>query len=175
MVSGTGATGPIIDRDIMARAVEERAGRPVFLLDLAVPRDVDPGAGELPGVTVANLDHLKGVVAGADEAEIRSVRRIVAEEVARFSGWRRAARLAPVIEGLYQRGERVRRMELDRVRTRLADLTEEERAAVELATRAIVAKLLHDPVVRAKGLPEGADHQARLLARLFGLEDPPPA
>jgi glutamyl-tRNA reductase len=175
VVSGTGATGLIVDRETMARAVNERGGRAVFVLDLAVPRDVDPAAGDLPGVTLANLDHLKDVVAGADESEIRSVRRIVSEEVARFSGWRRATRLAPVIEGLYQRGERVRRRELERVRARLADLTDEERAAVEAATRAIVAKLLHDPVVRAKALSDGADHQARLLAQLFGLEDPPPA
>ena len=88
------------------------------------------------------------------------------------SQWRRAARLAPVIEALYERGERIRRSELARARARLAGLTEEERAAVDATTRAIVAKLLHDPVVRAKAMPEGGDQQARLLARLFGLEEP---
>jgi glutamyl-tRNA reductase len=155
--------------------MDGRDGRPLFLLDLAVPRDVDAEAAEVPGVTLVNLDHLKDLVAGADEGEVARVRSIVAEEVAKFSAWRRAARLAPVIEGLYERGELVRRRELDRIEPRLGGLTEDQRAAVEAATRAIVAKLLHDPVVRAKELGDGADHEVRLLARLFGLHVPPPA
>src|SRR5919197_3737535 len=172
VLSATGATGVVIDRDAVATAMEGRPTRPLFVLDLAVPRDVEPAAGDVEGVTLANLDHQKDVVGGADEGEVRKARTIVGEEVVRFSAWRRAARLAPLIEGLYARGERVRRSELERVRTRLAGLPDEQRAAGEAATRGIVAKLLHDPVVRAKALPEGQDQQAQLLARLFGLKDP---
>jgi glutamyl-tRNA reductase len=175
VVSATGATGLVVEREAVAGATTRRDGRPLFLLDLAVPRDVDPAASELPGVTVANIDDLKAVVSGADRAEVEKVRAIVAEEVTRFTGWRRAARLGPVIESLYERGERVRRREMDRVRGRLADLTEDQWAALDSATKAIVAKLLHDPVVRAKARPEGAEHQARLLAELFGLDEPPTA
>jgi len=175
VISATGATGVVIDREVVARALRGREGRPLFLLDLAVPRDVDPSAGELPGVVLANIDHLRDVVPGADEAEVQATHRIVGEEVARFAAWRRAARLAPVIEELYGRGERIRRAELERVRSRLAGLSQQEREAVEAATRAIVAKLLHHPVVRAKETGDAADQQARLLARLFGLEEPPSA
>ena len=114
---------------------------------------------------------MKDVVPGADEAEVRAAERIVEEEVARFVSWRRSARMAPVIEELYGRAERIRRAELERLRSRLAGLSEEERQAVDAATRAIVAKLLHQPVVRTKGGYESA----RLLARLFGLEEPPSA
>ena len=151
-----------------------RDGRPLFVLDLAVPRDVEPSVAELPGVELANIDHLEGLVPAADEAEVRAARAIVQEEVSRFAAWRRAARLAPVIEQLYARGERVRQAELERVRARLAGLSDDQRRAVEAATRAIVAKLLHNPVVRTKEGGDPAEQQAVLLARLFGLEDPPP-
>jgi glutamyl-tRNA reductase len=175
VITATGAAGTVITADAVARAVAGRTDRPLFLLDLAVPRDVDPKAGEFPGVTLANIDHLKDVVPAADEAEVRAAARIVEEEVARFVSWRRSARMAPVIEELYGRAERVRRAEIERVRSRLAGLSEEERQAVDAATRAIVAKLLHDPVVRTKAAKEPGDQSARLLARLFGLEEPPPA
>ena len=171
VISATGAAGTVIDAETVARALTRRPERPLFLLDLAVPRDVDPKAAELPGVVLANIDHLKDVVPGADEAEVRAAERIVEEEVARFVSWRRSARMAPVIEELYGRAERIRRAELERLRSRLAGLSEEERQAVDAATRAIVAKLLHQPVVRTKGGYESA----RLLARLFGLEEPPSA
>ena len=142
------------------------------MLDLAVPRDVDPEVGTFDGVTLVDIDDLRAVVNGANTEEIERVRAIVEEEVARFAEWRRAARLAPVIQALYDRAERVRRTELDRVQTRLASLSDEERAAVDAATEAIVKKLLHRPVVRAKALTED-DADLRLLARLFGLEPPP--
>ncbi|MFN2545106.1 MAG: glutamyl-tRNA reductase [Actinomycetota bacterium] len=174
VVSVTGATGLVIGRAPVERASAARAGRPLFVLDLAVPRDVDPSVSELPGVTLADIDALRDVVGRADRAEILAVEAIVEDEVRRFAEWRRAARLAPMLRELYDRAERVRRAELDRVDARLSALTEEERAAVDAATAAIVKKLLHRPVVRAKGLAED-DADVRALARLFGLEPPPPA
>ena len=102
------------------------------------------------------------------------MRTIVEEEADRFAQWRRAARLAPLLQTLYDRAERVRRNELGKVESRLTALTDEEREAVEAATQAIVKKLLHRPVVRAKQLSED-DAEARTLARLFDLEPPPPA
>jgi glutamyl-tRNA reductase len=86
--------------------------------------------------------------------------------------WRRAARLAPLIRAIYDRADRIRTAELDRIEGRLDALTAEDRAAVEAATAAIVKKLLHAPVVRAKELAED-DAEVRLLARLFGLDPPP--
>ena len=173
VVSATAATGVVVDRAAVAAAQRAREGRPMFLLDLAVPRDVDPRAADVPGVGLANIDHLRDVVVRADEAEVERVRAIVAEEVAGFRAWRRAVRLAPVIQGIYDRGERVRAAELERVRRRLEGLSEEERAAVEVATRAIVAKLLHDPVTRAKRGDAQGDARAAALADLFGLDLPP--
>jgi glutamyl-tRNA reductase len=171
VVSMTGATGLVIERGPVERAAE---GRRLFVLDLAVPRDVDPTVRELPGITLIDIDDLRTVVNGADGDEVERVRTIVEEEAHRFAEWRRAARLAPLIRALYDRAEQARRAELDKVEGRLTALTEDERAAVEAATSAIVKKLLHRPVVRAKELSED-DAEVRLLARLFDLDPPPPA
>jgi glutamyl-tRNA reductase len=172
VVSATGATRAVIARDQVEAAQRVRGGRPLFLLDLAVPRDVDPGAAEVPGVEVANIDHLREVVVRAPESEVERVREIVGEEVAAFRAWRRAVRLAPVIQRIYDRGEAVRAAEMQRLRARLEGLSDQELAAVEAATKAIVAKLLHGPVTRAKA-GDVQDARAMALADLFGLELPP--
>jgi glutamyl-tRNA reductase len=172
VVSATGATGAVIERADVRAAQAARDSRPLFLLDLAVPRDVDPAAADVDGVHLANIDHLRDVVIRAPEAEVERVRSIVGEEVLAFRAWRRAVRLAPVIQGIYDRGEHVRAAEMERLRSRLATLTDEEYEAVEAATKAIVAKLLHGPVTRAKS-GDGEDARAAALADLFGLDLPP--
>jgi glutamyl-tRNA reductase len=174
VVSVTGATGLVIERATVAHAMTRREGRPVFCLDLAVPRDVDPSVRDLPGVFVADIDDLREIVNGEAGDEVERVRAIVDEEAHRFAEWRRAARLAPLIQDLYDRADQIRRAELRRLDARLASLTDEERRAVEAATSAIVKKLLHRPVVRAKELSED-DVEVRLFARLFDLDPPPPA
>ena len=174
VVSFTGATGFVIDRD----AIEDAAlGRttPLVLIDLAVPRDVDPSVAELRNVRLVDIDGLRDLVKGADLADVERVQAIIDHEVERFMEWRRAKRLAPLIQGIYDRAERIRAAELERVRGRLAALSEEERAAVEATTKAVVAKLLHHPIVLAKKLDEGDEAEIHLLARLFDLEPPPPA
>ncbi|MGH2683038.1 MAG: glutamyl-tRNA reductase [Actinomycetota bacterium] len=174
VVTSTGATGLVLHRGMVERATAGRKG-PLFLLDLAVPRDVDPGAGDLPGVRVADIDDLREVLAerqGELRAEVERVAAIVAEETRRFGRRQREARLAPLIKALHDRGDEVRALELRRLASRLRDLSDRERQAVEALAAGIVAKLLHDPVVRLKagaGTAEG-EAQARALAELFGLD-----
>ena len=174
VVSSTGSTGVVLGRDVVARAMAGR-GRPMFLLDLAVPRDVDPTAGEIPGVRLADIDDLREVLAereGKLRAEVERVREIVAEETRRFGRRQREARLAPLIKALHERGEDVRARELRRLASRLRSLSERERQAVEALAAGVVAKLLHEPVVRLKegaGTAEG-EAQARAIADLFGLD-----
>jgi len=133
---------------------------------------VDPSAGEIPGVRVADIDALGPVLAerrGAIEDEVEAARAIVAEEARRFHRARRAKRLAPVIDALRRRGEAVRGEELERAR--LAGLSDRDREAVEALTRRIVARLLHEPTVRLKDLgPSRDDVAARVLADLFELD-----
>jgi glutamyl-tRNA reductase len=157
-----------VDVPTVERAIQERGAgaRPLFFLDLAVPRDVDPAVADLPGVGgLANVDDLGRSVQASDAHVIAQVRDIVAEETARFAVWRRSAVLSPLIQALHDKGERIRAQELARVHAKLADLSAGEREAVEAATKGIVAKLLHDPVVRTKH----GEVSAAALGELFGL------
>ena len=174
VVSSTGSTGVVVGREVVERATADLA-RPLFLLDLAVPRDVDPAVAEVPGVRLADIDDLRGVLSERDGeigAEVERVKGIVADETRRFGRRRREARLAPLIKALHDRGEEVQARELRRLASRLRGLSEREREAVEALAAGVVAKLLHEPVVRLKegaGTTDG-DTRARALADLFGLD-----
>jgi len=176
VVCSTGAAGVVIDEGAVREAVDGRpADRPLFLLDLAVPRDVDPAAGSLPGVTILDIDGLRAALsdrtAGVVE-EVGKARAVVDEEVARFSSWRRASRLAPLIQALRERGDSIAAAELARALPRLSGLSERERQTVHALVEGIVAKLLHDPIVRLKqsSASGGGAELARAIADLFGLD-----
>jgi glutamyl-tRNA reductase len=172
IVSSTGATGQVIGAEALARGA---SGRAVFVLDLAVPRDVDPAAASIPGVRLADLDDLAPLLGerrGDASDEVADARTIVEEEVRRFSADRRAKRLAPLISALHALGEDVRAAELKRFAPKLESMSERERQAVEALTQRIVGRLLHEPSVRLKDLAGKrlADAPARALAELFDLE-----
>ena len=174
VVSATGAAGIVVHREIVAHAMADRAG-PLVLLDLAVPRDVEPETAYLDGVRVIDIVSLRERLAAHDPAtagDIVRAHELVAEEVRRFTVRRRADDLAPLIRAIRTRGEDVMRAELDRQASRLADLTPDEREAVAALARGIVAKLLHDPIVELKERSEpGTDGvHARVLAELLGID-----
>src|SRR3990170_4213339 len=153
--------------------------RPLFLLDLAVPRDVEPSAARVPGVHLVDFEGLKESLSARASGAAEDIARandLVAAEVQRFALRRRSERLAPLFYALRQRGDAVVAAELERFRSDLADLTPDEREAVEAVARGIVAKLLHDPIVRLKELSAPGTERAyeTLLAQLFGLELPEP-
>ena len=171
VVSATGAAGLVVHADTV-RAARPRDASPLVLLDLAVPRDVEPEAGSLPGVTLIDVEALRDRAPAGDEATIAQAREIVAEEVRRFAVRRRGDELAPLIRAIRRRGDAILHGELERHAGRLADLTPDERVAVEALARGIVAKLLHDPIVALKERSEpgsGRTHAA-LLADLLGLD-----
>jgi glutamyl-tRNA reductase len=180
VISSTGAAGTVIGPEVVREAVTQygRTARPLFVLDLAVPRDVDPDVSELPGVSLVDIDDLRDLLAergAAAEGEVERARAIVAEEAGRFLAWRRAARLAPLIQALRERGQGIQAAELARLGPRLSGLTDREREAVEALAQGIVAKLLHDPIVRLKHQSAPGDALARAVAELFGLEFRPGA
>ncbi len=171
VVSATGATGTVIDGDTVRRARGDGTA-PLVLLDLAVPRDVDPEAAAVPGVTLVDVEVIRSGAPPADGEALDRARRIVDEEVRRFVVRRRGDELAPLIRAIRRRGDAVLTGELERFAGRLADLTPDERSAVEALARGIVAKLLHDPIVALKERSEpgsGRAH-AKLLAELLGLD-----
>jgi glutamyl-tRNA reductase len=175
VVSSTGAAGLLVSEADVRRALRAKPdGAHLFVLDLAVPRDVDPAVASLPGVDLADIDDLKQAVEpglGGARTEIDAAREIVGEEVRRFTAWRRAARLAPLIEALRARGVEARDAERVRLAAKLSGLDAEERAAVEALVEGVVAKLLHRPIARLKQVsgPGEGDALARALAELFDI------
>ena len=178
VVASTGATGVVVPGDVVARAVAARGGRPLAILDLALPRDIDPSVRDLPGVTLIDLETLQQVLeTTAAGSDVEAVRGIVTEEVGRFLASQRAARVAPTVVALRSRADQVVEAELARLEGRLPELDDRARTEVEVAVRRVVDKLLHTPTVRVKELtdaPEGLSY-ADALRELFGLDRAAPA
>jgi glutamyl-tRNA reductase len=174
VLCSTGASQPVIDQDQVAAAMTARPDRPLVLLDIAVPRDVDPGCAFVPGVTVLDVDAVRALTdTGGTGEEVAKARAIVEAEAQRFAAWTRSVRVEPTIVALRTRGEDVRRQELERLRGKLAQLDPRSREAVEALTRGIVNTLLHEPTVRLKSVADarGGDLYAAALRELFDLPD----
>ena len=174
LLTGTGATSMIIEHSDIARIVSARAGRDLLIVDVAVPRDVDPSVSELPGVTLLDMDDLRSFAeAGMAERrrEVALVETMIDEELDRFVSIRAAREVAPLVAALHEQADEVRRSELERYRARLGELDDRQLELVEALTHGIVAKMLHQPTVRLKdaaGTPRG-ERLAEALRDLFEL------
>jgi glutamyl-tRNA reductase len=179
VISCTGAPGHVITADMVAAAMATRtpAGRPLILLDLALPRDVDRAAEELPGVTVFDLEAVGGAggtggPGGVHDEDVAAVRRIVAEELAKHMSADRAAKVAPTVVALRAKAAEVVDAELARLVGRVAGLDARARREIAQSMRRIADKLLHAPTVRVKelaGSPGGDSYEA-VLRVLFDLD-----
>ncbi|MBA8954059.1 glutamyl-tRNA reductase [Actinomadura namibiensis] len=178
VISCTGATGLVLTAEQVA-AAGAAGDRRRFLLDLALPHDIDPGVRELPGVRLANLDDLRTAQEAAHaigpEAE-RAVQAIVAEEVTAFLGAARAAAVAPTVVALRSKAAEVVEAELARLTGRLPELDDRARREITQTVRRVVDKLLHAPTVRVKELAAapGGDAYADALRELFDLDPKAP-
>jgi glutamyl-tRNA reductase len=171
VVSSTSAPEWILERAQVERAMRARRGRPLFFIDLAVPRDLDPSIHELDGCYLYDIDDLEAVVAetlAGRRLEAERAEAIVAAEAERFREWQASLRVVPAITSLRARAEEIRAAELDR-----AKLTGAERRAAESVTTAVLNKLLHLPTIRMKQAAAAADGviYAEAVRHLFGLED----
>jgi len=170
-----GGHEPVLTAPLFAAALRERRSRPIFAIDIGVPRNIDPSADRLEGIYLYDLDDLQGVARANAEERHREVERaetIVLEEQQRFDGWLGALAAVPTIRALVERGEAIRSRELERAVAGLA-LGEREREAFEMATRAIVNKLLHAPLARLRAEQDREAGLAQLEAArvLFGLDE----
>jgi glutamyl-tRNA reductase len=171
VLSSTSAPGWTLTREVVERSLPARKGRPLFLIDLAVPRDLDPAIHELDGCYLYDIDDLEAVVAEtlADRGrEAERAETIVAEEADRFRAWQASLHVVPAIASLRARAEEIRTAELER-----AKLNDAERRAAESVTAAVLNKLLHLPTIRMKQAAAAADGviYADAVRHLFGLED----
>ena len=172
--TSTAGAEEVVDHDLAAEVAELRGGRPLLLIDLGMPRNVEPRVRDVAGMTVLDLADLRGFVqVGLDQRrkEVVPVRALVALEVGRYVEATSAREMAPTVAALHERGEQIRRSELERFRARLSGLDARQRAAVEGLTRGIVAKLLHDPTVRVKDAAGSArgERLSDALQELFGI------
>ena len=171
VVSATSASGHVLGRDDVAAALKARKGRPLLLVDLAVPRDLDPAINDLDGCFLYDVDDLEAVVAetlSGRRGEAARAERLVAEEADRFREWQAALDVVPTIASLRALAEEIRDSELARAGGRLS---ERERRHVESITSQILAKLLHLPTIRMKEAAAAADGvvYADVVRHLFGL------
>jgi glutamyl-tRNA reductase len=177
VISGTGAPGIVIGRDDVEDARRRRTGRhqrPLFLIDIAVPRDIDPMVAKVGGVFLYDLDDLRSVA----EANLRERRKeaaaaeeLVDHEVAAFLDWQRSLDVVPLLVELRQRGDDIRRAEIEKARRRLGPLSAEQEAVLDSMTAGIVNKLLHAPTVQLKEMAreERSADKVSLIRRLLGL------
>jgi glutamyl-tRNA reductase len=176
VVSSTSAPGFVVRREQVERAIRGRGGRPLFFVDLAVPRDLDPGIHELDGCFLYDIDDLEAVVTETLAGRRREAARaesIAAEEADRFRAWQASLDVVPAIASLRALAEGIRAGELAKAEGRLGRLSERDRRAVESVTAQIVNKLLHLPTVRMKEAAAGADgaSYAEAVRHLFALDD----
>ena len=172
VVSCTGAVGTVVSYEDISEAVARRPDRPLSVIDLALPRDVEPEVRTLPGVTMVDLESLHAVLESADVArDVEAARRIVTDEVGAFLAKQRSERVAPTVVALRARAQEVVDAELQRLRTR-AGLDDRLDKEVTATVNRVVDKILHTPTARVKELAEspGGDSYAEALRELFALD-----
>ena len=174
VVTATGASESILTRARVEDAMQPRRGRPLFIIDIAVPRDVEASVGTLEQVFLYNIDDLRTIVQenlARRSGELDRAERIVAEEVTRFTTWMQSRELIPTVIALRERFEAVRQAELQRLQPKLASLPPEALARVDEITHLIVEKLLLTPTEQLKSVADEtlAMAYADALNRLFGL------
>jgi glutamyl-tRNA reductase len=178
LVASTGAVGTVVARETVAAAMVARDGRPLAVIDLGLPRDVDPGVAALPGVSVVDLVSLQARLAPRAHGEaVAAAQELVAEEAQAYLAAQRSAEVTPTVTALRRRASEVIDGELLRLDSRLPELDPAVREEFVRSIRRVVDKLLHTPTVQVKRLAEGPDGSsyAHALRELFELDPQTPA
>ncbi len=175
VITCTSASDYVIRREMLERVMGERGGKPLSIIDVAVPRDVEPAAGEILGVHLYNIDDLESTVATnlkERQAEARKVVPIISEEAERFETWLATLSVVPTIVALRQLAEAIRQSELARASALLSRLPERDRQRIEALTLAIQKKLLHHPITLLRAHAGDGDGRAtaQTVRELFGLD-----
>jgi glutamyl-tRNA reductase len=175
VITATNAPQAILTAEHVAAAMAQRPGRPLFIVDIAVPRDADPAVATIPGVHLFDIDDLECVVQDNIEARQQAIPHVAAiadAEAGAFLSWFRALEATPIIADLRQRAEALKTQELDKALRRLGNLSDQERAVVQVLAHRLINKLLHEPTVRLKYHAAQGDGYlyAGVVRELFGLE-----
>lgn len=174
VIASTGAGEPVVTCGIVASAMQARRGQPIFFIDIAVPRDVESGVADIENVFVYNIDDLQAAVEAdfaGREAAVAGVQAIIAEEVREFMRYFRTLDAVPVITALRGKFEEIRRSELEKLREKLPGLSEEQLDAIDSATRSIVNRICHRPLLQIKEYAGDGDSASKLetACDIFGV------
>lgn len=175
LISSTGAPGLVLRKDDVKPVMRQRMNRPLFLIDIAVPRDLDPELNNIDNVYLYDIDDLKNVVdvnRAERDKEAGQAERIVAEEAIKFMQWLQGMEVSPTIAELRKRAETIRSAEISKTLAGLNSLSEKEKKSIESMASAIVNKLLHEPMMFLKADGDAGDKQLRvdMTRRMFGLD-----
>jgi glutamyl-tRNA reductase len=176
IISSTGAPGLVLKADDVRPVMRQRMNSPLFLIDIAVPRDLDPALNDLDNVYLYDIDDLKNVVEGNKaerEKEAQRAERIVEDETLKFMQWLEGMGVSPTIVALRQKAEEIRQAEFARTQPQLYGLAAKELKKIDAMTSAIINKLLHNPMMFLKANSSSADIQQKLdlVRQVFGLDE----
>ncbi|HEY5037989.1 MAG TPA: glutamyl-tRNA reductase, partial [bacterium] len=177
LVTSVGGGQVLLSKTEVEKAMKTRNGKPLFIIDIGVPRNVDPEVGQIESVYLYNIDNLSAIADGnraQRQKAVEAAQIILQEEVDQLCSWLTTLELVPTVVRLRDRFETIRQSEWEEFARKNQSLPEKERKAVERLTRDIVGKLLHDPSARLKNVKSEADQFefARMLNELFSLMDP---
>lgn len=174
VISSTGANGYVITKETVARVLKARRYRPLFLIDIAVPRDLDPAINELDNVYLYNIDDLHGIVETnlrLREKEAEKIERMIGEEWVAFKTWMNTLGVVPLIAALREKAAKIQEHSLTSIANKLPNLTDKERHIIEKHVKGLVNQLLHDPIVSIKELAaESGDEAVAMFQKMFALE-----
>lgn len=178
VVSSTSSPHPIVGADELEQVMAARGGRPLVLIDIAVPRDIEAACADIPGVTLYDIDDLQTVVArnlDVREGEREQAEAIVEEEIRRFARWMGQLDVRPTLADLRHHGEAIVAAVLAENDGRWESASTRDRARIDAVARAVMQRLLHEPTIRLKGLPDAdtpAHGRLQIVRELFGLDTP---
>ncbi len=153
VISSTSAPYSIIRKDVVEKAIHKRKNKPMFFIDIAVPRDVEPEVNDIENIYLYNIDDLQKIVdsnKSEREKEAEKARKFIKDEVVLFSEWLKSLNVAPTISSIREQAEKVRISELEKTFFKLKDLTETQKTAIENMTSSIINKILHQPTVKLR-------------------------
>lgn len=174
VICSTGAPQYILLKEQMQRVMKERKQRPVFLIDISVPRNIDPKINDLDNVYLYNIDDLQGIVDAnmfERKKEAEKAEKIIEEEIEPFLKWLSSLDSVPTIVALREKAEEIKREEFEKLLNRFPDLDEKQRKAIECMASAIINKLIHPPTAALKEDPEDKDLMIAIIKKLYGIDE----
>lgn len=176
VISSTGSKEYVIDRSMMETALRKRKGRPLFMIDIAVPRDLDPELNDLDNIFLYDIDDLQGIVeSNLSERKVAAakIEDMMKEQIVQFKDWVETLGVVPIISALRSKAVSIQADTMDSIERKLPDLTERERKILRKHTKSIVNQILRDPIMRAKELAAepDAEQSLALFTEIFALEE----